>query len=252
MSKSQGLSDSYVSSHIRPYYSPIDLFYLDSKTSAIYKSLIPLADGSLLIGSAGKKEDEPKNYIHNYIIPKKDVDAFILNPRNLVATAPGFENTPYLSSLAELPKGKKPFTFDEVFSELEITKEDYMLILAAVFAAKEEGRNVFIALRRRISSKKITLLMRAIYEAMPYFMRKSLGFKTLYGETSIKQNVNVYFVPDDKLSIQGSNYFIESYNATKDYIFRLRDKKLSYVDTLREDLGKDYFSFLSKTLMLMR
>ena len=45
--KSPSLTDAFINTNIRPFYSSLDLFYLDGKDSPGYKSLIPLSDGSI-------------------------------------------------------------------------------------------------------------------------------------------------------------------------------------------------------------
>ena len=67
-SKSTSLTEDYINSQIRPFFSSLDLFYLEGKDSPGYKSLIPLSDGNLLVGSGVKLDKAPYSFIHNFIL----------------------------------------------------------------------------------------------------------------------------------------------------------------------------------------
>ena len=248
--KSSGLTDEYIDSHIRQFYSSLDLFYLDGKDSPGYKCLIPLSDGSILIGSGVKTEKEPYSYIHNYHITADMAETICQNACALLAEPDeSLPFSPHLASLSEFPKlNTRGNQLKRKFSSLKIPHTEYMALLAAIFAAVEQKRNVFIALPRKTSISEISALMFGLYENLPFYIRRNAGFTTLFGETEIKPEINIYFIPEDKINAGRDNVYIESYNASRDYVFNLKSKTYHHIADLKEDLSGEYFTFVSEML----
>ncbi|MBR6719660.1 MAG: hypothetical protein IKL74_01975 [Clostridia bacterium] len=245
-SKSTTLTEEYIDNAIRPFYSMLDLFYLEGKDSPGYKSFIPLSGGGLLIGTGMKSATKPYSCIHNYIIPQDDVSAVVSDPAAILALPePDDAKNPYLPSLKELPFTKERSTFlKKAFASLNMSHTEYMALLAAVFASVEQNRKIFIALPRKTDIDEICAIMYGLYEYLPYFMRSKTGFCTLFGETEIRPEINIYFIPDDKVS-PGGRFSIESYDASKDYIFNFSKKNRSQVPDTKEALSEEYLSFVS-------
>lgn len=245
--KSTTLTEEYIDSAIRPFYSSLDLFYLEGKDSPGYKSLIPLSGGGLLIGTGMKLEQEPYSFIHNYLIPDSDISAFISEPGALLAIPEShYTGAPYLPSLKEIPgSNARGLYLKKLFASLNLSHTEYMALVAAVFAAVEQNRNIFIALPRNTGIDEICAIMYGLYESLPYYIRTKTGFCTLFGETEIRPEVNIYFIPDDKITIRGS-FYIESYDASKDYIFNFSKKNRSQIPDSKAELSEEYLTFVSE------
>ena len=228
--KSSGLTDEYIASHIRPFYSSLDLFYLEGKDSPGYKSLIPLSDGSIIIGS-GVKTKKDSSCIHNYHISPDMTDEICKNAASLLSYPEDTNtNSPHLASFSAFSHaGAFTNKLKKKFSALKMSHTEYMALLSAIFAAVEQNRNVFIALPRKTNTDEISAIMFGLYENLPYYVRQKAGFSTLFGETEIKPEINIYFIPEDKIMAGRDNIYIETYNASRDYVFNLKSKTYYHI-----------------------
>ena len=247
--KSSGLTDEYIASHIRPFYSSLDLFYLEGKDSPGYKSLIPLSDGSIIIGT-GVKTKKDSSCIHNYHISPDMADEICKNAASLLSYPEDTNtNSPHLASFSAFSHtGAFTNKLKKKFSALKMSHTEYMALLSAIFAAVEQNRNVFIALPRKTNIDEISAIMFGLYENLPYYVRQKAGFSTLFGETEIKPEINIYFIPEDKIMPGRDNIYIETYNASRDYVFNLKSKTYYHISDLKESLSGEYFTFVSEML----
>ncbi|MDO5479412.1 MAG: hypothetical protein Q4G23_09660 [Clostridia bacterium] len=245
--KSTTLTEEYIDSSIRPFYSSLDLFYLEGNDSPGYKSLVPLSGGGILIGTGIKTDKEPYSFIHNFLVPAEEIKNIVANPANLLAIPDRYSaSSTYLPSLKEIPDstGRAEY-LKKYFSALNMSHTEYMALIAAIFAAVEQNRNIFIALPRKTLMDEICAIMYGLYESLPYYIRSSLGFCTLFGETEIRPEIKIYFIPDDKIS--GTNALhVDNYDASKDYIFNFSKKNRSQVPDSKEELAQEYLTFVSE------
>ncbi len=249
-SKSTSLSEDYIASHIRPFYSSLDLFYLEGKDSPGYKSLIPLPDGSLIIGTGAKLSGTAGSYLHNYILSPDCAEEASVFSAALLASPDSYDaSTPYLPALKEIPNVKANTGFlRKHFTALNISTAEYMALLAAIFASVEQNKNLFIALPRKTTITEICAIMFGLYESLPFSIRRKTGFCTLFGETEIRPEINIYFIPTDKIITKKELCYIESYNASRDYVFNLSKKTYSHISDLKESLSEEYLSMVAQAI----
>ncbi len=252
--KSTSLTEEYINSHIKPFYSSLDLYYLEGKDSPGYKSLIPLPDGSIVIGTGAKLSGEPNSYIHNFILSPDYAEVASSVSAALLSSPEAFDAaSPYLPTLKEIPGlTANSELLKKHFASLNISVAEYMSLLAAIFASVEQNKNVFIALPRNTSITEICAIMYGLYENLPFYIRRKTGFCTLFGETEIRPEINIYFIPADKIIVKKDHCNIESYNASRDYIFNLSKKSYYHLADLKENLAGDYLSMVSEAFVQKR
>lgn len=247
-SKSSALSDAYIDTFLRPFYSPVDLYYLEEEASPGLKCSIPLSDGSLMIGSSVRRKEAA--FIHNYLVSKDGVSHIVRSAASLIcAPPPNITSVSVLPQLSDMPHADK--RMPDIASELakiHLSKGEYLALLAAMFAAKEQNRHIFIAPSSENNLKEVLALAAGLYTYLPYYLRANIGFCTLYGEIAIRPEVTLYFVPDDRLAGTRETTYIESYNAEKDYLFNLHTRIHSHIADLKEDICGDYLSFVAESL----
>ncbi len=247
-SKSRALSDAYIDTFVRPFYSPVDIYYLEGADSPGLKCFIPLSDGALMIGSSIQTGDAA--FIHNFIVSNDCVSSVVKKAASFICSPlPNLVSSPVLPQLSDLPQVNKPLpSITETLSKIGLSKQEYLTLLAAMFAAKEQNRHIFIALPSKNSMKNLLALASPLYAYLPFYLRAHIGFSTLYGEIAVRPEVTVYFIPDDCLSLSREACYIETYNAEKEYIFNLRTHEYFRIADLKEDVCGDYLSFVSKSL----
>lgn len=245
--ESSGISESYLDGFMRPYYSSLDLFYLEGSGSPGFKSMVPLSDGALMIGTGVQQEKIPFTFIHNYVIAKDEAELFAENAANLLSSPIENVTDSPLIAVSKMPENKEKALL-EGFLGLGIQKSEILVLLAAIFAAVEQNRNVFIAMPKKVKLSDIESLMFGLYEKMPYYLRAKTGFSTLYGETEIKNGINVYFIPEEKIISTKNTTYIENYSASRDYIFNFRKRTHLHIGELKEDITSDYLSLVSESI----
>lgn len=247
--KSKGLSESYIESTIRPFYSPVDIYYLDEKDFPGLKCVSPLSDGGLLIGNGVKSSSEPGSFIHSLIVSPKDIDAFISDASFFISSPPeNISKNPLLPSLEAVSQPKKASDFRSLLSCLKITEGEYMSMLAAAFESIEQKRSVFIAIDTKSKMEDISRLALRLYSDLPFYLRKNTGYLTLFGEVNIRPEINIYFLPPGRLNISRGVCYVDSYNASRDYIFDTENKRFMHAEDLSEDLSGEYLSFIHSCL----
>ncbi len=244
---SSGVNGVFLDAFIRPYYSSLDLFYLEGKDSFGFKSMIPLSNGALMIGSGARQDKPPFSFIHNYIVPQSEVEKILEDPSNLLSSPGEGVTDSNLIALSKIPSLKKD-RLEQKLNELSVQNSEFTVILAAIFAAVEQNRNVFIALPRKAGLIEAEALMYGLYEKMPYYLRGKTGFTTLYGETELKNGINVYFIPDEKIIATKNGTYIETYNASRDYIFNFQKRTHLHIGELKEDVESDYISLAAESM----
>lgn len=243
--KSKGLSESYIESTIRPFYSPVDIYYLDEKNFPGLKCVSPLSDGGLLIGNGVKSSLNSGSFIHSYVVSPKDIDKFTPDESFFIsAPLENIAKNPVLPSLEAVPHPKNASDFRSLLSRLKITEEEYMSMLAAAFESVEQKRSVFIAVGSKCGIKDISRLIVRVYSDLPYYLRKNIGYLTLFGEVNIRPEINIYFLPPERLNISRNVCYVDSYNASRDYIFDSENKRYMHASDLKDDLSGEYLSYI--------
>lgn len=249
LSKSKGLTESYIENNIRPLFSPIDIYYLDEKSFPGVKCAVPLADGGLVISNGIRENGTTPSYIHSYVISAGSVDEFSENPSLFTAKCSyAYSDSPILPALSELKNQPPTADFCAMLHRLSMTESEYSAILSAVFSSREQMRNVFIAVGKKVGIPEISMLLSRIYADLPSYERKSIGYMTLFGEVNIRPEVNIYFVPEDKINLSREDGYIDTYSTSKDYIFDIENKKYLHIDDLRDDIKGEYISFIRSCL----
>lgn len=243
--KSKGLSESYIESTIRPYYSPVDIYYLDEKNFPGLKCASPLSDGGLLIGNGVKSSTAAGSFIHSFIVSAKDIVRFSKDSSFFIsAPLENAAKNPLLPSLEAITHTKNVSDFHSLLGRLKITEEEYMSMLAAAFESVEQKRSVFIAIGAKSGIKDISRLILRLYSDLPYYLRRNTGYLTLFGEVNIRPEINIYFLSPERLNISRSVCYVDSYNASRDYIFDTENKRYMHASDLKEDLSGEYLSYI--------
>ena len=169
LSKSKGLTESYIESNLKPLYSAVDIYYLDGKDFPGLKCAVPLGGGLVAIGTGvkGKKNSQP--YIHTFVVNgaslslhKKNGSFFLSEPAALSGSSPIL---PAVEDTGELPA---PPDFSSLKRRINISEAEYKALLAAAIASREQGRNVFISPGAGYSIAEIELFLRRLYSDLPY------------------------------------------------------------------------------------
>lgn len=246
LSKSKGLTESYIESNLKPLYSAVDIYYLDGKDFPGLKCAVPLGGGLVAIGTGvkGKKNSQP--YIHTFVVNgaslslhKKNGSFFLSEPAALSGSSPIL---PAVEDTGELPA---PPDFSSLKRRINISEAEYKALLAAAISSREQGRNVFISPGAGYSIAEIELFLRRLYSDLPYYIRCNIGFMTLFGEVNLRPESNVYFLPPEKLRLNKTDAFLENLSISKDYVFDFENKKYLHIADLKDDLSGEFLSFVA-------
>ncbi|MDP4132885.1 MAG: hypothetical protein Q8882_02610 [Bacillota bacterium] len=247
--KTAGLSDEYIETYIKPYYTPLDIYYLQEKHSSSYKNCIALSSGGLLIGGGCKGSRGKEVYIHNYVVKREDVDSFVQNAGNMTTSpADKLDLDSELVGLDEIPGSRRRIKIDAALESLGISKQNYFLLLASVFAALEENRKIFICLNQLPKLKEPLDLMCCLYQNLPYALRSSLGYTTFFNDGETQVGIDIYFVPEKFMGKSPDYSLIGSHNSSKDYVFDFNSGKLIRVSELSDDIEGDFFKLAIESL----
>lgn len=248
LSKSKGLADSYIEGIVRRLFSPVDIFCLDDKSFPGLKCAVPLDDGGILVANGIKKSGSTPSYIHSYIVNSQSLLPLSASPSFFTASCSyAFSDSPVLPALSEL-KLPPPADFLAMLHRLGMAEAEYAALLAAVFSSKEQQRNVFIGVGKKTGMAEISLLLSRIYADLPPFLRRSIGYMTLFGEVVLRPEINIYIVPSEKLSLSREEGFLDNISISRDYIFDIENKKYLHINDLKEDVAGDYVTFIRARL----
>ncbi len=244
LSKSKGLTESYIESNLRPLYSAVDIYYLDGKDFPGLKCAVPLGGGFVAIGTGVKGKKNSQSYIHSFVANPSSAEALSENGSFFLSEpGAGAFPSPVLPSLEEIADLPTAPDFSVLKRRLGITEAEYTALLAAAISSREQGRNVFISPGKGTGIAEIELFLRRLYSDLPYYIRANIGFMTLFGETDLKDGVNIYFLPPEKLTLTRTEAYIDRLNISKDYVFDFENKKYLHIADLKDDLAGEFLSF---------
>lgn len=244
LSKSKGLTESYIESNLKPLYSAVDIYYLDGKDFPGLKCAAHLGGGFVAIGTGVKGKKNSPSYIHTFLVNAASMAEAAKNGSFFLSEPGGnFGSSPVLPALEETGELPAPPDFSALKRRIGITEAEYTALLAAAIASREQGRNVFVSLGDNMGIAEIELLLRRLYSDLPYYIRCNIGFMTLFGEVNLRPEANIYFLPPEKLALNKTDAFIEGKSVSKDYVFDCENKKYLHIADLKDDLSGEFLAF---------
>lgn len=166
-------------------------------------------DNIMVVGHsvfAGKDYTGQRNryFTHNYIIPEEERNEYIENPEKVIFST-GFMSNYNLDKGAFLPEVSKIensnsedcfSSIEEMFLATDMSKETFLSLIKASFDGAKYGKNIYIVLDS--DNKSITTLAKGIlkylYRAIPFEVRKKVGFITYMKEAKNKNLINIIFL----------------------------------------------------------
>lgn len=246
VAKSKNLEDDFVINTLH------DLCFYEAPSSLVGEEdmlkyptalfCINTEDNRMVVGQsvfAGKDYTGQRNryFTHNYIIPEEERNKYIENPEKMIFST-GFMSDYNLDKGALLPEVFKIennnsedcfSSIEEMFLATDMSKETFLNLIKASFDGAKHGKNIYIVLDS--DNKSITTLAKGIlkylYRAIPFEVRKKIGFITYMKEPKNKNLINIIFLC--KGSIKRLTTEIKA-----GYVFDLADSDF-YLDGIDEE-----------------
>jgi len=252
VAKSKGLSDNFVIDVLHPlcnYNPPIELTYSNNGNLDIFPqalTCIQTLDGTMVLGRiiyTGVDSIGFRNtfFAHNYVIPKDEKDDLLKDISKLFyvdsfmkkyAASEGVE-LPTISELSFHGNSGELNDIDTLFSKLKIDGTIYKKILAALFLSSLNNKCIYVSLN--VGASEFTACSKGLMEklllALPYELRKRIGFVTYSREPKKMQHINIMFVEKGGITINNSD-------EINTYIFDLSKEIYTNVNI---DVDKHYF-----------
>lgn len=213
IAKSMGLSDKFVKQLLHKYcfYEiPAELLN-ESNYDRFPKShtVLNLPSGEMIIGRTSfvPRDFEGKRstfFTHNYVLSEEEKLDFIENPNKIIC-ADGFKKSYNIADgtvledikRIEMESSEMGFSsLDELLEELKINEDIFKEMVMACFVSVLENRRIYIILNVDISvlSFYAKELLKFIYKAIPYAVRKKLGFITYAKDCKSKDFIHIQFL----------------------------------------------------------
>ncbi|MGO0060113.1 GAP1-N2 domain-containing protein [Brevibacillus fluminis] len=260
IAKSDSLDNNFIKKTLHPfcgYDAPKELQKRGERDVSLYpESLVCFHSetGELILGRSvyvGADFTGQRNtfFTHNYVIPPSRRDEFLKVPAKIFA-AGGFvshheaEGDKSLPELAAIPQnslsqaGPNP---RQVLSLEGIDEKLFKQLLYAVISSITSKKKVYVILDADVSESSLRAreLLRVVYDALPYELRRHFGFMTYSSEPQSKKYINVMFV--EKGSIRAGDQQIE-----KDFLFDFPNQRFANVDL--QGASHEYLDFAWHTL----
>lgn len=213
VAKSMGLSDEFIKEVLHKYcfYEiPAELLN-ESNYDKFPKAftVFNIPSGEMIIGRTSfvPRDFEGKRstfFTHNYVIPRDEKEEFIKNP-NKIIYADGFKSsyTDVASSVLEdiksieLESEEMGFSsFSDLLLKLKIKESTFKEIVMACFISVLRNRKIYIILDVDVAMLSFYAreLLKFIYKALPYAVRRKLGFITYTKDYKSKDFIHIEFV----------------------------------------------------------
>ena|GEM_PF-2412841 len=213
VAKSMGLSDEFIKEVLHKYcfYEiPAELLN-ESNYDKFPKAftVFNIPSGEMVIGRTSfvPRDFEGKRstfFTHNYVIPKEEKEEFIKNP-NKIIYADGFKSSydDVVSSVLddiksiELESEEMGFSsFSDLLSKLKIKENTFKEMVMACFSSVLQNRKIYIILDVDVAMLSFYAreLLKFIYKALPYAVRRKLGFITYTKDYKSKDFIHIEFV----------------------------------------------------------
>ncbi|MFL0197579.1 hypothetical protein ACJDU8_18710 [Clostridium sp. WILCCON 0269] len=176
---------------------PPALFYVDTE------------DNKMVIGQsafAGKDYTGGRNryFTHSYIIPEEEKYKYIENPEKIIYSA-GFvrdydiEKGTTIPEISEIKLSRDDDYFnsiEDMFSAANIDREIFADLIKACFQSVKYHKKIYIVLDCEYSDMNSTAkgILKYLYRALPFEVRRNLGFITYMKEPKIKNLINIIFL----------------------------------------------------------
>lgn len=199
-------------------------------------------DNRMVIGQsvfAGEDYTGQRNryFTHNYIIPEDEKDKYIESPEKIIYST-GFtkaydiEKGMIIPEVLEILQGQNEDCFnsiEEMFSVTGMNSEVFVKLIKACFDGASFGKKIYVVLDSK--NNNISILAKAVlkylYRALPFEVRRKIGFITYMKEAKIKNLINIVFL--HKGSIRRLSTEIKA-----GYVFDLADKSF-YLDGIDDE-----------------
>ncbi|MET3290537.1 UNVERIFIED_CONTAM: hypothetical protein ABID98_003107 [Brevibacillus sp. OAP136] len=260
IAKSESLDNNFIKKMLHPfcgYDAPKELQKRGERDVSLYpESLLCFHSetGELILGRSvyiGADFTGQRNtfFTHNYVIPPSRRDEFLKAPAKIF-TAGGFvshhqaEGEKSLPELTAIPQnslsqaGPSP---RQVLSQVGIDEKLFKQLLYAVMSSITSKKKVYVILDADVSESSLRAreLLRVVYDALPYELRRHFGFMTYSSEPQSKKYINVMFV--EKGSIRAGDQQIE-----KDFLFDFPNQR--FVNADLQGASHEYLDFAWHTL----
>lgn len=223
VAKSEALDEAFVKNLLQEYcFYEIPLELLNENDYSKFPkahTCINIPSGELVLGSSCfiPKDYEGKRstyFTHNYVVSESEKDIFIKNPEKIMY-ASGFnysfdmEKSSILEEVKTIEMNSSEDTFSSLsglLKELKIDGKTFKQILMACFMSVSKNKKIYIILDVDITliSKYAKALLKYLYTALPYEVRRKIGFITYAKDAKSKEYINLQFLPKGALKNIGT------------------------------------------------
>lgn len=258
VAKSMGLSDDFIKEVLHKYcfYEiPTELLN-ESNYDKFPKAftVFNIPSGEMIIGRTSfvPRDFEGKRstfFTHNYVVSKEGKEEFIKNP-NKIIYADGFKSSydDFASSVLddiksiEMESDEMGFSsFRDLLLKLKIKESTFKEMVMACFISVLENRKIYIILDVDVAMLSFYAkeLLKFIYKALPYSVRRKLGFITYTKDYKSKDFIHIEFV---------SRSGIKSVNTEINAGFLFDFAQNRFLKEEIEIKGHEYLDFIVKNL----
>ncbi|WP_411679523.1 hypothetical protein [Clostridium thailandense] len=188
-------------------------------------------DNRMILGQSvfcGKDYTGQRNryFTHNYVISEDERNEYIENPEKIIFSG-GFVSDydinkgSVISQVLKIKENREKDCFgsiNELFSSTNLCKETFLNLIRACFDIAKHKKKIYIVLDSNLDNMEILAkgILKYLYRALPFDLRKRIGFITYMKEPKNKELINIVFLC--KGSIKRINTELKS-----GYIFNIAD-----------------------------
>ena len=246
VAKSKNLEDDFIinSLHDLCFYEAPSSLVGEEDVSKYPTSLfvVNTEDNRMVIGQStfvGKDYTGQRNryFTHNYIISEEERNEYIENPERIIFSG-GFifdyniDKGTVIPEVAKIEQNSSEDCFqsiEDMFLATNMCNEIFVKLIKASFDGAKYGKKIYIVLDSDSSSMTMLAkgILKYLYRALPFEIRRKIGFTTYMKEPKNKNLINIVFLC--KGSIKRITTEIKA-----GYVFDLADNSF-YLDGLDDE-----------------
>lgn len=257
IAKSKNLDDDFIKNTLENlcfYEAPLSLLGEEDVIKYPYALFCAnVEDSKMIIGRsvfAGKDYTGQRNryFTHCYVISEQDADSLIEDPEKIIYSS-GFEsdyNVNLGMELEEINEIKTNFSedifpsFKEMLQAVSMDRETFVKLIKACFDSVKSNRKIYCTLP---SEDNIAVLskgiMKYLYRALPFQIRRKVGFITYVKEPILKDFINIEFLCRDsikRITTEVSSGYLFDLSKNEFCLEGIDEKNYEYINFVLDNI----------------
>lgn len=275
VAKSKGLEDKFVINILHElcfYEAPAKLAGEENIFKYPSALFYTNAENKMIIGQSvfgGKDYTGQRNryFTHSYIISEERKEYYIENPEKIIYSSGFVRNydiekgnmLPQIWNI-ELSGNCQHFnSIEQMFLAANMDRRIFINLIKACFQSVKYCKKIYIVLNEDYSDMNCIArgILKYLYRAIPFELRRNLGFITYMKEPKIKDLINIIFLAQGtikRFSTEIKAGYVFDFSQENFYLEDIHDEKHEFIDFVMENIEnvqelKKFFHKVDNTIL---